>query len=200
MRPQVGELFGAVMRLRMRRNGNEPRNDRLARDIARLFSVKSGRVPQPRRALLAHPNQRELSGTQRRTGAQHARAREAGRGRHAEGSRAGSVRQRWSGQGLGQVAKSPTESHWPSHLTTARACLNFSRKTCEWSVPCRTLWSGRGIFETAPKNAYDLLTVCGHMKFATVTAQSREPMQRLPRPNWHRSTAQSRSMAPYYPT
>jgi hypothetical protein len=55
------------------------------------------------------------------------------------------------------------------------------------------LASGRGNFETAPKNAYDLLTLYGHMKFATVTAQSRDTMQRLPRPNWYRSTAPSRS-------
>jgi hypothetical protein len=68
----------------MRRNGNEPRNDRLAGDIARLFSVKSGRVPQTATGASGTSQPTGAFGTQRRTGAQHARAREAGRGRHAE--------------------------------------------------------------------------------------------------------------------
>jgi hypothetical protein len=38
----------------LRRNGNEPRNDRLAGDIARLFSVKSGRVPPVELLLNCH--------------------------------------------------------------------------------------------------------------------------------------------------
>jgi hypothetical protein len=63
---------------------------------------------------------------------------------------------------VAQTAPSPdTPCSGPRDYVTVVPMLKtaFSpAKVCEWGVPCQTLWSGHSFFETAPKNAYELLT------------------------------------------